>query len=275
MSPPKLPAGMPIRASGEVLFGDLAPIYDRIYGPKSYRAESTELHTIALRAGRRGAASLLDVACGTGRHLEQFARWYPDRAGVDASPPMLRIARQRLGPTVPLTLGDMRNFDLGRRFDVITCLFSAIGYLTARRDRDQALANFARHLAPGGVVLVEGWVLPDRWRGTTSRLQLVDAPDLKVARLTTPLRRGTMSILDMHYLVARPGDPVRHYAEKHYNRLVAAEKTLRSFRRAGLRAWVLQSGRWRDRGLFVGVAGEPTGPATPSGPGPARIRPAP
>jgi SAM-dependent methyltransferase len=244
---------MPKRANGDVLYGELAAVYDRIYEGKRYRAEAAELHRIARHVGRPSARSLLDVGCGTGRHLAEFRRWYEDLAGVDRSPAMLRVARDRLGAGVPLTVGDMRSFDLGRRFDVITCLFSAIGYLTTRRDRDRALAAFSRHLTPGGVLLVEGWILPDRWRDGSSHIQIYDGPELKIARVTSSSRRGDLSVLDMQYLVARSGGPVRHYRERHLNRLFSAQDTLGCLRRAGLRASVRKTGRWRDRGLFIGV----------------------
>jgi ubiquinone/menaquinone biosynthesis C-methylase UbiE len=55
--------------NGEVLYGDLADVYDRIYARKSYRDEAAEIHRIARRKGRPHARSLLDVGCGTGRHL--------------------------------------------------------------------------------------------------------------------------------------------------------------------------------------------------------------
>jgi SAM-dependent methyltransferase len=251
---------MPPRNRGEALYGELADLYDLIYSSKPYRAEAAEVHAIAPRRGLGPARSLLDVGCGTGRHLEEFGRWYPDRAGVDASPAMLQVARRRLGPDVPLTVGDMRSFDLARTFDVIVCLFSAIGYLTTRTDRDRALRNFARHLNPGGVVLVEGWVLPDRWRAGSVHLQTYDGVDVKIARVTSSSRRGALSILNMQYLVGRPGAPVEHFRETHQNALVPAEQTLGSFRRAGLRGSVRTGGRWKNRGLFVGVAPRGTGP---------------
>ena len=64
------------------------------------------------------ASSLLDVGCGTGRHLE-YLRSHYEVAGVDISEQLLAQARKRL-PGVPLYLGDLRSFDLGRRFDVVT-----------------------------------------------------------------------------------------------------------------------------------------------------------
>src|SRR5262249_38407156 len=145
----------------EKLYRELARFYDRIYASKPYAAEIRELLALARRALGRRPRSLLDVACGTGRHLAEVGPGI-DRAGVDRSAAMLREARTRLGPGVELRQGDLRRFDLGRTFDVVTCLFSAIGYLPTRIDRDRALARFYAHLNPGGVAFVEGWVLPDR-----------------------------------------------------------------------------------------------------------------
>jgi len=69
---------------------------------------------------------------------------------------MLQLAASRL-PGVPLHPGDMRDFDLGERFDVVTCLGSSIAWMTTDADMRRAVANMARHLHPGGVLLIEPW----------------------------------------------------------------------------------------------------------------------
>jgi SAM-dependent methyltransferase len=234
------------------MYHELARYYDRIYAGKDYGRESRDLVRLARRFLARPGRSLLDVGCGTGRHLEYLRKAFTV-AGVDASGAMLSVARQRLGRTVPLTQGDMRTFRLGRTYDVVVCLFSAIGYLRRRTDRDQAIANFHRHLAPGGVALVEGWVRPSRWRGESMSLDTYDGPDAKIARVVHAFRRGDVSVLDLHHLIAEPGRPVRHYAEEHRQALVKPSEMLGSFRRAGFRARVLLSGPYRDRGLYVGI----------------------
>lgn len=236
----------------QALYGALAPFYDRIYDSKDYRTEARRLQAIARRALRGPIRSVLDVGCGTGVHLAQFDPRV-DRAGVDRSAAMLREARRRLGPRVPLRRDDMRRFDLGRTFDVVTCLFSAIGYMQTRADRDRALARFYAHVRPGGVALVEGWVLPERWRDRSIHVQRYEGPEATIVRLTSATRQGSRSTLDMHYLIGRPGRRVVHLAELHHNPLVSAEDMLGSFRRAGFRARILRSGSYRDRGLYVGV----------------------
>jgi SAM-dependent methyltransferase len=107
------------------------------------------------------ARTLLDVACGTGRHLELLSDGYRVE-GLDLDAQLLAVARERL-PSVPLHSGDMRDFELGRRFDVVTCLFSSIGYVRDDDELDRAIAAMARHLSPGGLMVVEPWFTPEMW----------------------------------------------------------------------------------------------------------------
>lgn len=147
----------------------------------------------------------------------------------------------------------MRCFALKSRYDIITCLFSAIGHLDTRHDRDTAIANFYRHLVPGGVALVEGWIRPSRWRATLVALDTFDGKDTKVARVASAWREGDRSAVEFQYLIGERGKRVRHFAEVIRRPLVDETDMLSSFRRAGFRARVLLGGRFRDLGLYVGV----------------------
>jgi len=142
------------------VFERSARVYDLLYSFKDYEAEALDLTTL-VRERNPGAASLLDVACGTGKHLELLRATFPDVAGVDLDDGLLAVAHERL-PDVPLTRGDMRAFDLGRTFDAVTCLFSSVGYLRDDEELAAAIGRMASHLSPGGVLVVDGWIRPDR-----------------------------------------------------------------------------------------------------------------
>ena len=103
------------------MFTRSARFYDAIYSFKDYGKEATRIDAL-IRERRPKARKLLDVACGTGLHLQHLREGY-EVEGLDLDPKLLKFARERLGE-VPLHEGDMRDFDLGRRFDAITCLFS-------------------------------------------------------------------------------------------------------------------------------------------------------
>ena len=107
------------------MFTDAAPFYDHFSTYKDYPGEAAAIREIVARLNPT-ATRLLDVACGTGRHIEHLREWFAcEGADVDAG--MLDVARARL-PETRFTEADMTTLSLGRRFDVVTCLFSAIGY---------------------------------------------------------------------------------------------------------------------------------------------------
>src|ERR687886_1611570 len=125
------------------MFARSARFYDAVYSWKDYAGEAERIHEL-VQARKPGATSLLDVACGTGAHLAELRGRYRCE-GLDLDPDLLAVARERL-PDVPLHEGDMRDFDLGRRFDAVTCLFSSIGYMQTVEELEGAVTAMARHL---------------------------------------------------------------------------------------------------------------------------------
>lgn len=234
------------------MYGKLADLYDPIYSFKDYRRETALLVALARRHARSVGRDWLDVACGTGRHLEELARRYRC-VGVDSSPEMLRIARRRL-PRTRLVRGDVRRFRLRRRFDVVSCLFSSIGYLPDETGLREAFRNLAAHLKPGGLMIVEPWLPPGRFRPGHVGLVTYDAPELKIARMNDATIEGGRSVMRMHYLVGRRGEPVRHVVSVHRLSLFPRGRTLALLRDAGLTAWFDPDGLMPGRGLFLAVA---------------------
>lgn len=227
----------------------LPHVYDALYAYKNYAGEAARL-TELIRERNPSARTLLDVACGTGKHLEVLRAQF-DVQGLDLDDDLLAIARDRLG-TIPLYSGDMRSFDLGCRFDAVTCLFSAIGHAADTGELDAAIASMARHLEPGGVLLVEPWLEPDAWIAGRLHLLTVDEPDLKIARVTVPARRGITSIMDFHYLVATP-DGVQTHVERLEHGLFTTSEYEAAFERAGLAVEHDREGLI-GRGLYIGRA---------------------
>src|SRR4051794_2103872 len=125
----------------EAAYSQSAAVYDAIYTWKDYAGEAARLHALIAQYKQCPAMTLLDVACGTGQHLA-FLRDHYTVEGLDLEPDHLAAARVR-NPGVPLHQGDMVDFDLGRRFAVLTCLFSAIGYVQTVARLQQTLATFA------------------------------------------------------------------------------------------------------------------------------------
>ena len=77
------------------MFTKTAQYYDKIYSHKNYRAETQRLVAIIGEHLRSEGSRLLDVACGTGRHIEHLKERF-DVEGLDICEELLEIAPVRL-----------------------------------------------------------------------------------------------------------------------------------------------------------------------------------
>src|SRR5207253_2377433 len=85
---------------------------------------------------RNSGAPVLELGCGTGRILIPIAETGIEIVGLDAAQSMLDIARRKVAALpeetqrrIELTEGDMRHFDLGRRFSLVLIPYRAFLHL--------------------------------------------------------------------------------------------------------------------------------------------------
>lgn len=231
------------------MFSRSARLYDAVYASiRDYPREAAELDRL-IHERSPGARTLLDVACGTGAHLEHLAGY--EAEGLDLDPEMLAVARERL-PKVAFHEGDMVDFDLGKRFDAVVCMFSSIGYVRSEERLRSATAAMAHHLEPGGVLVVEPWLSPEVWVDRRVGAVFVDEPELKIARMNVGQREGDVSIFEFEYLVGTPNG-LERFNERHELGLFTVEQHLEAFRAAGLEADHDPEGPM-GRGLYIGSA---------------------
>jgi SAM-dependent methyltransferase len=211
-----------------------ARIYDLLYvgtGIKDYPAEAAELDRL-IKESCPTARTLLDVACGTGAHLAELSHRY-EVEGADLSPAMLAVARGRL-PGIPLHQADMRTLDLGRSFDAVICLFSSIGYVTDPSEMRSTVARLAAHVAPGGVLILDGWVRPDEWRESfRPEPDIARDEEMLVVRLAHSRREGNVTELEMHHLV-QTAEGIDYFVERHRLALTPTADYVSAMEAAGL-----------------------------------------
>lgn len=230
------------------MYDDIAPYYDRIYAPfKDYPGEARQIRElVALHHPQ--ARTLLDVGCGTGAHAGQLSGHF-DVSGLDLSAGLLRVARERY-PALPFHHGSMEDFRLATRYDVITCLFGSAGYMRDTTRLARAIANMADHLAPGGLLVLEPWLQPDRFRADGITHNVLDDPDLKVSWMYVARREDRLSIFDIHYLVATASG-VSHYRDEQVLGLFTHEEYLAAIDAAGLALVAHDERGMHGYGLYV------------------------
>jgi SAM-dependent methyltransferase len=229
------------------MFVESAELYDAIYHFKDYPRECQRLHAIISKAVP-DARTILDVACGTGEHAK-FLKEHHAIDGVDINQNYLLAARLK-NPSGTYSCADMTELDLGRTYDVVTCLFSAIGNVKTIERLESAVDHMARHVKPGGVLIVEPWFSPDQWNPGQVFIHGGEMPDGKVCRMSLSRREGHLSVLDFHYLHGtRQG--IIAYSERLELGLFTRTEMTQAFVAAGMDVTYDPDGLM-GRGLYIG-----------------------
>jgi SAM-dependent methyltransferase len=224
-----------------------AELYDSIYRFKKYSDECDRLRRLISKFVP-GARTVLDVACGTGEHAK-FLKHYYAIDGVDINEEFLVAARLK-SPVGRFLPADMVNFDLGRTYDVVTCLFSAIGIVGTYERLERAIWCMARHVRVGGALIIEPWFTPERWHPAEPFIVIGEVNGERVSRLSVGIREGHRSVLLHHYMRGLPYT-IEHHDERIELGLFTRDEMTWAYEFAGMEAEYESEGLM-GRGLYVG-----------------------
>jgi ubiquinone/menaquinone biosynthesis C-methylase UbiE len=235
----------------QLLHNTLAKYYDRVYSFRDYLDEAVRVQNLIIKYLETGDNTLLDVACGTGLHLKHLKDDFAC-TGVDVSKSMLRIARKN-AQGVTFKEADMKNLKLGKEFDVVTCLLSAIGYVKTYSNLERTIRNFSRHLKKGGLALIEPSDANSAYVKGEPRITTYDGKDVKIARVNYTSFRQATAVLNMHILIAEKGKDAKYFVDRHELGLFGVNQTLRIMKDTGLKSKYIKNGLMPGRELFIGI----------------------
>lgn len=180
------------------LYINLAKFYDLIY---SYRDYDRESELLIRNLSTKDVPRLLDVACGTGSHLEAIRRRLPNAelTGIDLNQDMLDVANEKK-LNARLIKADMKDFDLGEDFDLVYCLSSSIQYNLSKEDLERAISSMRRHALRGKVIFDLAYCA-ERWREGYTNITANSNERYEVAELYTSHSRDGFSHWNPLYLV--------------------------------------------------------------------------
>lgn len=116
-----------------------------------------EVDFVAEALGLHGVETILDLACGGGRHSLELARRGLTVIGLDLVAPVLAHARAQAEAadlSVEFVQGDMRSLSYDGRFDAVLIMNSSLGFFDDATNQ-AVLDGAARALAPGGKLLLQ------------------------------------------------------------------------------------------------------------------------
>jgi SAM-dependent methyltransferase len=199
------------------MFGHLfANWYDRWHVTKDYGSEVDQLIELFVKEGQ--VSSVLDLGCGTGRHVELLADAGYEVVGVDRSEQMVRHARERVSARAEVVHSDIVDLALDRTFDAAIMMFSVLGYLVTDEALQAALESVHRHLRPDGLFLFDildgSAVLRREPRGGFTRIPDGDAELVRVVLGSVADEEGLFrQDIQMWHLAG--GRVVDHVKENH------------------------------------------------------------
>jgi SAM-dependent methyltransferase len=140
--------------------------FDRDYLPfhrdRPYQKTEEEVRLLLDLLGPGEGRRLLDVCCGPGRHAIPMAKAGWKVVGVDASAPLLELARGYskqaglLKAAAPRWIrADVRDIPLESSFDAAICMFTSIGFCEREEDHARILREVFRALKPGGKFVLD------------------------------------------------------------------------------------------------------------------------
>lgn len=130
-------------------YSPIAQVYESVMGPR----DDLDFVYSLIKQHAEHASQILELACGTGNMLEVLRADF-SLVGVDVSQSMIKLARRKL-PDIELHIGDMRNFQLNRKFDVVLCVFDSINHLLLYSDWKKVFRNARRHLNKNGIFIFD------------------------------------------------------------------------------------------------------------------------
>lgn len=226
---------------------DIGVLYDHV---PAYAARGDAVFYAQEAAATKG--EVLELGCGTGRVLLPIARAGGTITGLDSAAVMLERLRLHLAEEpaavrsrVTAVEGDARDFDLGRRFAMITAPFRVLQHLIAVDDQLRLLASVVRHLAPGGRFIFDVFnprfdlLVADRSaeKEDTPELRL---PDGRLFRRTARIPRvrwveQVSEVELIYYLSGGPGKPASRSVQAFEMRWYLKAELEHLLARAGLR----------------------------------------
>lgn len=205
-------------------FSQYAAYYDILYQDKDYTKEALFISKLIKEelAKKNSDVRVLDVACGTGRHVIELSQLGYNVAGSDQSKEMIEKAMKE---------SEMRKLDIeyynesfqslgkiGKKYDVILSMFSAINYITNYKDLSITFKNINYLLLDDGIFVFDFWngnAVIDSFSPVRVKRVKKDSNEIIRISETTIDRISQLATVKFHFMVIDNYGVIKEFDEKH------------------------------------------------------------
>lgn len=132
-----------------------SPYYHILYDSRNELEAKYFINNLTEYLGDIKNKKLLDVACGKGRHAVYFNSLGLNVTGIDLSINSINIAQKQSSNTLCFCVHDMREIYQKEEFDIVTNLFTSLGYFKNDKEEQQAINAMANNLKKGGTLIID------------------------------------------------------------------------------------------------------------------------
>jgi ubiquinone/menaquinone biosynthesis C-methylase UbiE len=172
------------------IYQGLASIYDQLMEGVDYQGWAEYIKTLTEKYGKE-MGSALDIACGTGNTsiaLAELGWWV---TGIDLSLPMLQQARKKAAEKeldIIFLQQDIRELDLTREFDLVTCYQDGLNYLLTQEDLVQTFQRIRNNMSQEGLFIFDLNRVEKYSRTAQGEVSFIDTDDFSLVYETSYLK---------------------------------------------------------------------------------------
>jgi SAM-dependent methyltransferase len=174
--------------------------YNLLYKDKNYHEEYKYISELLEKHGNGRKKNILDIGCGTGKHLSYFKKDGYTVSGVDVSENMIIEAKKYLQQEENLLCCKASEFKFNRKFDAIISLFHVMSYQTGNDELEKTFQTISEHLIDDGLFIFDFWygpaVLTDP---PVVKIKRLEDDEVKITRITEPVMRYNENIVDVNF----------------------------------------------------------------------------
>lgn len=132
-----------------------SPYYHLLYNHRDYAEAERFINNLFQHLQLPLHSTILDLACGKGRHAQQIHNLGYNVVGVDLSPQSIKSANTKATEELSFQTGDMRDLPFSSEFNLVVNLFTSFGYFQQEGDNIKVIESISKSLKQEGILVLD------------------------------------------------------------------------------------------------------------------------